>query len=221
MENLVSEVKEKFGKPTFVLTKGEEGIKGSGRSIETYSMYEEMTACKELFTKFGGHKMAAGLSLSGEDMVKKFRDAINKNCKLTEEDFEEVVHIDVPMPLSIANKSFVEEIAYLEPFGIGNPKPLFARKDISLLSGKIMGKNRNVGKYKISDEEGKRYDMVYFGDIDKFNAFLKERYGEKMAEELYIRGVAEKDLVISMAYYPEMNYFGGRESLQIIMQYYC
>lgn len=218
---IAGKVKEKFGKPTFVLTKGEEGIKGSGRSIESYSMYEEMTDCKELFTKYGGHKMAAGLSLASEEMIEKFRNALNEKCKLTDEDFEEVVHIDVPMPLSLANKRFIEEISYLEPFGIGNPKPLFARKGISLLSGRIMGKNRNVGKYKIADEDGNVFDMIYFGDFGKFDYFLKERYGENVLERLYQRGLNQGEAVISMAYYPEMNYYGGRESVQIIMQHYC
>ena len=218
---IAGKVKEKFGKPTFVLTKGEEGVKGSGRSIENYSMYEEMTACKELFTKYGGHKMAAGLSLAGEDMIEKFKKALNENCKLTDEDFEEIVHIDVPMPLSLANKRFVEEISYLEPFGIGNPKPLFARKGISLLNGRIMGKNRNVGKYKIADEEGNVFDMIYFGDFAKLDNFLRERYGANIQERLYQRGLNKGEAVISMAYYPEMNYYGGRESVQIIMQHYC
>lgn len=218
---IAGKVKEKFGRPAFVLTKGEEGIKGSGRSIEAYSMYEEMSSCKELFTKYGGHKMAAGLSLEDEHMVEIFRKTLNENCTLTDEDFEEVIHIDVPMPLSFANKQFIREISYLEPFGIGNPKPLFARKGISLLSGKIMGKNRNVGKYKIADEEGNMYDMIYFGDFQKFDAFLSERFGEACPERLYGRGLNRGEAVISIAYCPEMNYFGGRESVQIVMQNYC
>ena len=218
---IAGKVRETFGKPAFVLTRGEEGIKGSGRSIEAYSMYEEMTACKELFTKYGGHRMAAGLSLNGEEMIEKFRKALNESCRLTDEDFEEVVHIDVPMPLRLVNRQFVEEISYLEPFGVGNPRPLFARKDISLLNGRIMGKNRNVGKYKIADEEGNIYDMIYFGDFGKLNHFLKEKYGENVAGNLYARGLEKGEAVISMAYYPEMNYFAGKESVQIIMQHYC
>ena len=210
---IAGKVKEKFGKPAFVLTKGEEGVKGSGRSIEAYSMYEEMSACKELFTKYGGHKMAAGLSLAGEEMVDIFRKTLNKNCRLTDEDYEEIIHIDVPMPLSLANKQFIKEISYLEPFGMGNPKPLFARKGISLLSGRIMGKNRNVGKYRIADEEGNLYDMIYFGDFQKFDEFLKERFGERCPERLYGRGLNKGEAVISIAYCPEMNYFGGKESV--------
>lgn len=218
---IAGKVKEKFLRPTFVLTKAEEGIKGSGRSIEAYSMYEEMTACKELFTKFGGHKMAAGLSLASEDDIESLRKRLNENCRLTDEDFEEVIHIDVPMPLALVNRQFIEEISCLEPFGVGNPKPLFARKGISILNGRIMGKNRNVGKYRIADEEGNLFDMIYFGDFEKLDAFLKERCGEETVERLYGRGVNRGEAVISMAYYPEINRYGARESIQIVMQYYC
>lgn len=218
---IAGRIKEKFHRPAFVLTKAEEGIKGSGRSIEAYSMYDEMTGCKELFTKYGGHKMAAGLSLAGEEDIALLRQALNQNCQLTEEDFEETVHIDVPMPLSYANREFIKELSYLEPFGTGNPKPLFAQKNISLLNGKILGKNKNVGKYVIADEEGRTYDMIYFGDIDKLNEFLAERYGERIVEILYSGRLKKKEAVISMAYYPDINYFAGKENIQIVMQYYC
>lgn len=218
---IAGRIREKYGKPAFVLTKGEEGIKGSGRSIENYSMYEEMSACKELFTKYGGHKMAAGLSLADEVSVRKFRKMLNDNCKLTKEDFEQVVHIDVAMPLRYADKNFIEELSVLEPFGIGNPRPVFARKDISLLSGRKLGKKRNVGKYKISEEAGSCYEMIYFGDLEKFDRFLLERYGQDMFGRLYEGGLAEGAMTISMAYYPELNYFAGRESVQIVMQDYC
>ena len=218
---IAGKIREKYGKPTFVLTRGEEGVKGSGRSIETYNMYEEMTACKEIFTRYGGHKMAAGLSLPGEELVETFRKMLNENCTLTEEDFEEIVHIDVPMPLAYADKKFIKELSLLEPFGVGNPKPLFARKDISLLSGRKMGKNKNVGKYRIADENGQCYEMIYFGDLEAFDSFLAGRYGEDVTGRLYERGIREGEIVIGMAYYPDINYFGGRESIQIVMQNYC
>lgn len=214
-------IREKYGKPTFVLTRGEEGIKGSGRSIENYSMYEEMCACKELFTKYGGHKMAAGLSLSDEQSVDLFRKRLNENCRLTDEDFEEILHIDVAMPLAYADLTFIHELSRLAPFGVGNPRPLFARKGISLLSGKKLGKGKKVGKYRIADENGRTYEMIYFGDGERLDGFLTERYGEKAVAELYDRGVTEGTILISMAYYPDINYFGGRETIQIIMQDYC
>lgn len=217
---IAGRIREKYGKPVFVLTKGEEGVKGSGRSIENYSMYEEMTACKELFTKYGGHKMAAGLSLPDEASVDVFRTMLNENCKLTEEDFQEVVHIDVAMPLAYASKDFIKELSLLEPFGVGNAKPVFARKNISLLSGRRLGKNRNVGKYQIA-EAGRCYDMIYFGDLDQFDDFLRERFGQERINALYGAGIREGNVTISMAYYPDINYYAGRESVQIVMQDYC
>lgn len=218
---IAGRVREKYGKPVFVLTRAEEGIKGSGRSIEAYHMYEEMTACKELFTRYGGHKMAAGLSLASEDDVDRFRRKINENCKLTGEDFEEVIHIDVPMPLSYADRAFIKELSRLEPFGVGNPRPLFARKGISLLSGRKMGKNQNVGKYRIADEYGKCYEMVYFGDLGQFDCFLSERFGSEALVKLYSSGVREGKMKICMAYYPDINDYAGRENIQIVMQHYC
>lgn len=217
---IAGKVREKYGKPAFVLTRGEEGVKGSGRSIEAYHMYDEITGCKELFTRYGGHKMAAGLSLPDEETVEVFRSRINENCKLTEADFEEVIHIDVPMPLSYADKEFVRELSCLEPFGTGNPKPLFARKGIRLLSGRKLGKNKNVGKYRIEDESGRDYEMIYFGDLERFDSFLAQRFGRQAAEGLYADG-GTYGMVISIAYYPEINSFAGRESIQIVMQHYC
>ncbi len=218
---IAGKVREKFGKPAFVLTKGEEGIKGSGRSIEAYSMYEEMSTCKELFTRFGGHKMAAGLSLAGEEEMHMLRKKLNDNCRLTDEDFEEIVHIDVPMPLAYASKDFIRELSLLEPYGVGNPKPLFAQKNVSLLSGKILGKNHNVGKYVIADETGRCYDMIYFGDLEKWNDFLSEKAGADGKNALYTGRLRTGELVISMTYYPDINYFAGKENLQIVMQHYC
>ncbi|MDE7334189.1 MAG: single-stranded-DNA-specific exonuclease RecJ [Lachnospiraceae bacterium] len=218
---IAGRVREKYGKPVFVLTRGEEGIKGSGRSIEAYHMYEEMTACKELFTRYGGHKMAAGLSLASEEDADKFRRKINENCKLTKEDFEEIIHIDVPMPLSYADREFIRELSCLEPFGVGNPKPLFARKGISLLTGRKMGKNQNVGKYRITDESGRCYEMIYFGDLGQFDSFLSERFGDGALYKLYSGGLREGEIKIGMAYYPDINYYAGRENIQIVMQYYC
>lgn len=218
---IAGRIREKYGKPVFVLTKGEEGVKGSGRSIEAYNMYEEITACKELFTRYGGHKMAAGLSMAGEEVVEVFRRKLNDNCRLKEEDFEEVVHIDVPMPLSYATMEFVRELSLLAPFGTGNPKPLFARKEISLISGRKLGKNRHVGKYRIADEEGRSYEMIYFGDLEEFDLFLSQRFGRDTALAIYEGGIRPGRAVISMAYYPDINSFGGRETLQFVMQYYC
>lgn len=218
---IAGRIREKYGKPVFVLTRGEEGIKGSGRSIENYNMYEEMTACKDLFTRYGGHKMAAGLSLPDREAAEQFRKRLNENCRLTDEDFEEIVHIDVPMPLAYADRKFIKELSLLEPFGTGNPKPLFARKGISLLTGRKIGKNRNVGKYRIADEEGREYEMIYFGDLERFDAFLEARFGKGVLQRLYESRIGMGEALVGMAYYPEINSFGGRENIQIVMQYYC
>lgn len=218
---IAGRIKEQYYRPVFVLTKSEEGIKGSGRSIESYDMYGELTKCRELFTKYGGHKMAAGISLAKEEDIALLEQMLNQNCILTEEDFEEVVHIDVPMPLSYVSKDFVRELSYLEPFGEGNPKPLFAQKNISLQRGRIMGRNRNTGKYVISDEEGRSYDMIYFGDVQKLNEFLADKYGTEVLYRLYQGQLKTGEALISMAYYPNINYFRGKETVQIVMQYYC
>ncbi len=223
---IAGKVREKYGKPAFVLTKGEDGVKGSGRSIEAYHMYDEISACKELFTRYGGHKMAAGLSLPDEASVEVFRKRLNESCRLTDDDFEEVIHIDVPMPLFYANKEFIRELSCLEPFGTGNPRPLFARKGIRLLSGRKLGKNRNVGKYRIEDEAGNGYEMIYFGDMERFDLFLSEKFGRQAVDGLYGNSPygnapGKAEMVISIAYYPEINSFAGRESIQIVMQHYC
>lgn len=218
---IAGRIKEKYGKPTFVFTRGEEGIKGSGRSVEAYHMYEEITACKELFTRYGGHAMAAGISMQGEKEMEAFRRRINQNCTLTEKDLEPVLHIDAAMPLSYASRDFIRQLSLLEPFGTGNPRPLFARKNISLLSGRKLGKNKNVGKYRIADEEGAEYEMIYFGDLAVFDAFLEKRYGEEGERQLYEGRLPLGRVTISMAYYPDLNFFAGRESVQIVMKDYC
>ena len=218
---IAGRIRERYGKPAFVLTMSEEGIKGSGRSIEAYSMYEEITACKDLFTKYGGHKMAAGLSLMRKEQVTELRRRLNESCKLTQEDFEETVHIDVALPLACADRKLIQELSLLEPFGVGNPKPLFARKGISLLRGRKLGKNKNVGKYQIADEKGAVYDMVYFGNLEELDRFLAERFGQETAEQLYQGGLGVGSAPVSMAYYPDIDSYGGREKVQLIMQYYC
>lgn len=214
---IAGRIREKYGKPVFVLTNGEEGVKGSGRSIEAFHMYDEMTKCKELFTKYGGHKLAAGLSLPKEN-VEKLRRALNENCTLTAEDFEEKVLIDVPMPMEYASLSFIEELEQLEPFGNGNPKPLFAQKQVSFIRGRILGQNRNVGKYTVADEAGKVYEMIYFGDIEALNDYMRKKFGEQSVDSLYYGSC--HDIRMSVAYYPDINEFRGNVTVQMVMKYY-
>ena len=162
---IAGRIRERYYRPTFVLTRGEEGVKGSARSIEGYHIYEEMTKCSSFFTKYGGHKMAAGLSMREED-VEPFRQKINEICTLTEDDLQEKIHIDVPMPVSYVSFRLVEELELLEPFGTGNPKPVFAQKDLKFVSARALGKAGNVLRFTVEDSEQKRWEMMYFGGKD-------------------------------------------------------
>lgn len=217
---IAGRVKEKYNKPTIVLTKAEDGVKGSGRSIDTYDMFESLSQVKELFTKFGGHKMAAGISLDDEKKVRILREELNKNCTLSEDDLTKKVHIDVPMPLSYITEGFVRELDILEPFGTGNPKPVFATKNISLISYAVMGKNKNVGKLRVLDETKREYEMIYFGDLGAFENFISDNFGYDKFEKLCQKRLSFEEVTISIVYYPEINEFRGNESIQIIMNYY-
>lgn len=209
-------VREKHGHPVFLLTKGEEGVKGSGRSIEGYSMYEEMTRVNRYFTKYGGHKMAAGLSMREED-IEPLRRALNENCALEEKDFVPVVHIDVPMPLVYADEALARGLELLEPFGVGNPKPLFAQKGLVFQSGHRMGKTGSFARFQVRTPEGAEKQLVFFGDLERFGAFLEERFGEGSEEALY-RG--RGDFVLSVVYQLGLNTYKGRTELQFVMQNY-
>ena len=220
---IAGRIREKYCKPVFVLTRAEEGVKGSGRSIDAFHMYDELTKCKELFTKYGGHKLAAGLSLD-EENVPELRRRLNENCNLTEEDFEEKVLIDVPMPMAYASFEFIAELEKLEPFGNGNPKPQFAQKNVRFVSGKVLGANRKVGKYVVEDENRRRYDLIYFGEIEGFHAYVAAKYGTAALDRLYRTGTGGQDageeIVLSVVYYPDINEYRGNVSLQMVMKYY-
>ena len=214
---IAGRIRERYHKPAFVLTKTQEGVKGSGRSIDAYSMYDKMSECKELYTKYGGHKLAAGVSMP-EENVDTFRRYLNEHCGLSEEDFVETIHIDVPMPMSYVTTDFVRQLSVLEPFGNGNPKPVFAQKRVRILRGSILGKNRNVGKFRAADENGGRYDLMYFGDLDRWHDFLAGHFGVQEVDRLYREG--SDNICISIVYYPDINVYRGREELQMIMQDY-
>mgnify|MGYP002749628763 FL=1 len=223
---IAGRIREKYHKPVFVLTSAEEGVKGSGRSIEAYSMYEEMNKVKELFARFGGHRQAAGLTLETEDgfsdaqLADRFRKALNANSTLKSEDFEEVVHIDVPLPLKLADRNFLAELEKLEPFGTGNPKPLFARKQISILSMAKLGKTGKFRRIRIADEQGNPYQAVYFGDGEEMDRYLMQKYGEERLMQGYRGGLMQGQMEISIVYSPQINSYNGRESIQILIQYY-
>lgn len=199
---IAGRIREAYNKPVFVLTKGADGVKGSGRSIETYSMYEELVKCSDLLTQFGGHPMAAGLSME-EKNVELFRRRLNDNCTLTEQDLIPKIMIDVPMPISYLSKKLTEQLKVLEPFGKGNSKPLFAQKNLRAVGIRVLGRNRNVVKMLLIDENGIKMDAVYFGEAQEFVDF------------------AQAHDTISVTYYPEINVFQGRENLQVVIKNYC
>jgi single-stranded-DNA-specific exonuclease len=215
---IAGRIRERYQKPVFVLTKAEDGVKGSGRSIDAYHMYDKMSECKELYTKYGGHKLAAGVSMP-EQNVDAFRAYLNAHCELEPEDFEEKITIDVPMPMSYVTLDFVKQLSVLEPFGNGNPKPVFAQKNLRICKGWILGKNQNVGKYRVKDEAGRTYDMMYFDDLESWHAFLDERFGREEKNRLYTTG--SEAIQINVLYYPNINVYQNRESLQMVMKDYC
>ena len=215
---IAGRIRERYHKPVFILTRAEEGVKGSGRSIEAYHMYDKMSECKELYTKYGGHKMAAGVSMA-EANVDVFRTYLNEHCGLTETDFEEKILIDVPMPMSYVTADFVRQLSVLEPFGNGNSKPVFAQKNLRLIRGRILGKNSNVGKYTVEDDSGKRFEMMYFGNLEVWHSFLQDSFGQEEYDRLYREGGGS--MRIHVIYYPDLDVYQGRERLQMIMQDYC
>lgn len=198
---IAGRIREKYYRPTFVLTKAEDGVKGSGRSIETYDMFAQMCRCRDLFTKFGGHKLAAGLSLT-EENVPLFRKTINELAELSEEDLQMKVSIDMRLPFPYITEELISELELLEPFGKGNPKPLFAERNLRVISPRIFGRNRNVLKCRLQDEQGSQMDAVYFGDV-----------------EACLKAMEEKQ-VMSFTYYPSVNEYMGRRSLQLTIVNY-
>lgn len=198
---IAGRLREKYYKPVFVLTKAENGVKGSGRSIEAYSMYEELVKCSDLLEQFGGHPMAAGLSLK-EENVEIFRRRLNELCTLTESELTPKITIDVPMPISYLSRELTEQLSVLEPFGKGNTKPLFAQKGLRVLNLRILGKNQNVAKMKLVDASGASVDAVYFGQALEFQSYVQQKE------------------TISVTYYPEINVYQGRETLQAVIRNY-
>ena len=198
---IAGRIKERYYRPTFVLTKGETGVKGSGRSIEAYDMFAEMSRCRELFTKFGGHKLAAGFSLE-EENVEVFRKRINELADLTEEDLQMKVSIDMRLPFPYINEELIHELKILEPFGKGNGKPLFAESKLRVIQPRIFGKNRNVLKCRLEDQQGNQMEAVYFGEV------------EDCLQQM------EKKQIMSFTYYPSINEYMGRRTIQLTIVNY-
>lgn len=198
---IAGRIRERYYRPAFVLTKAEDGVKGSGRSTEAYDMFAQMCRCRALFTKFGGHKLAAGLSLE-ESNVQRFRETINELCDLTEEDLKMKVSIDMRLPFPYITEDLIEELDLLEPFGKGNQKPLFAERNLRVISPRILGKNRNVLKCRLEDEQGNQMDAVYFGDVEACLKMMEEKKN------------------MSFTYYPTVNEYMGRRTIQITIVNY-
>ena len=214
---IAGRVRESQYKPVFVLTKGEESAKGSGRSIEEYSMFDEMCKCRELFTKFGGHPMAAGLSME-ESKIEEFRKKINEISPLEKEKLTEKVHVDFYMPVDYVTMDLVRQLDVLAPFGKANEKPMFVDKNLRIKRMIIMGKNKNVLKLFLISESGKEITTIYFGDINEFQEFLIDKFGEEEVNNAFF-GKNNK-ILISMVYYPTINVYNNSESLQFQMQYF-
>lgn len=210
-------IREKYYRPVFVLTKGAEGLKGSGRSIETWHMYEGLNRVKHLLSKFGGHKMAAGLSMP-EENLEQFRKEINEKSGITPEDLNEKIAIDMQLPFECVNEKFIGELAVLEPFGKGNARPIFAERQVQVESARILGKNKNVLKLQVKDLHGTRMDAMYFGDVNTFVEYVREKFGD-IACECLLRGHGH-GIVMAFTYYPDINEYQGVRTPQIVIQNY-
>ena len=210
-------IRERYGKPTFVVTnaEAEDEAKGSGRSIEAYSMFEEMVKCQDLFRKFGGHPMAAGFSLP-RSRIDEMRRRLNENCTMTEEDMAEKIMVDVPMPINYIREPLVEELSVLEPFGNGNEKPLFAERHLKLLSARILGKNANVLKLQVANATGCTMEALYFGIPDNILSYLADKYGRNEVQKLLWGKVNQIEM--DLTYYPSINEYQGRRTLQIVIK---
>lgn len=217
---IAGRLRERYYRPVLVFTDAsEEGqIKASGRSIDDYDMFTELSAFRNLFLRFGGHKMAAGLTMEKKNL-EILRDGLNARCTLTQTQLMPLVMIDAAMPLGYISEEVIADLEKLEPFGRANEKPLFAQQHLSVLRISRIGKNRNVVKMSVMGPEGIIMDALYFGDTDVFFDFLEEEYGrDNVAAAL--RGM-RNTIDIGVTYYPQINEFQGKRSLQIVIQNYC
>lgn len=212
---IAGRIREAYQRPVFVLTRGEEGVKGSGRSIEAYSMFDKMTEVAELFTKYGGHPMAAGLSMREED-IDKLREQLNQKAELSEEDMAEVVRLDAVLPMSYFTVDTIRQLSVLEPCGKSNTKPVFADRNIKVTRASIVGVNRNVLKLHLLDSKGNPVAGVYFGEVEKFLTFLSEKFGSEEVDAA-MHG-KENSIQFAAVYEPAVDTYSGKESVQAIIR---
>ena len=211
-------IREAYDRPAFVITDAREGAKGSGRSIPEYSMYDKLCECRELLDRFGGHPMAAGLNLAREN-IPKLRRRLNEQAKLREEDLVKKVMIDVPMPLSYITPKLIHQLEMLEPFGCGNPKPVFAQKNALVRRIAFIGKQKNFLKLTLAAEGVPEMEGLYFGDSEAFETYVRQNFGDACWEDaLTGRG---QPFALSLTYYPQINEFRGKKQLQIVVTGYC
>ena len=213
---IAGRLREKYNRPVYVMTESIDGIKGSGRSIPAYHMYEHLHACEEFLTKYGGHAQAAGFSLKKEDLDGFIR-ALEERNNLTDEDLEELVQIDMPMPLSYVTEELIEQIELLEPFGNGNPTPVFADRNIRFISEKRLGREQNVARFEVADEAGRRYQAMLFSHVDEFDAYVEEQAGAEALRQLK-EGCG--NVLLKIVYRPQINEFRGRRSIQFEIRNY-
>lgn len=214
---IAGRIREKYYKPVLVFTNSEDGLKASGRSIESYNMFEELSKCRELFTKFGGHPLAAGLSMPAENFEILNR-KLNENTTLTEDDLKEKLYIDVPMPIDYITEELIMQLSVIEPLGKGNEKPVFAEQHLNILSMRYIGQNKNMLKMKVSN--GKcALDALLFNDADTFVSFITEEFGQMEVNNAF--NARNNNIDIALAYYPSVNEFRGEKNLQITITDYC
>jgi single-stranded-DNA-specific exonuclease len=214
---IAGRIKERYYKPTIVLTRAEDGVKGSGRSIEGYHMFEALNEVSDLMIKFGGHPMAAGMSLK-EENIGPLRRRLNENSKLTEKELTRKVSIDVPMPIDYIKETLIEELELLEPFGKENPKPIFAEKNLVILSARRMGAKKNVLKMKIQNSSGAILDALLFQGADAFEEKLLLKHGKNEVDRMY--SGRSRNITFACTYYPSINEYQGRRTIQIMIQNY-
>ncbi|MGE5628652.1 MAG: single-stranded-DNA-specific exonuclease RecJ [Solirubrobacterales bacterium] len=210
---IAGRLKERYFRPVIFLTAGKHGVKGSGRSIEGYNMFDELTKCRHLLGKFGGHPMAAGMSLD-EDMIEMLRIELNTNSTLEQQDFVPKVSIDMQLPINMATLKLAEELQSMEPFGKGNPRPLFAEKNVNILKASILGANKNVLKLSL-DSGISRIGGIYFGDIEYFKSVVLDKFGLEEMDKLF-KGDKNK-VKLDLAYNLNINEYMGNKSVQLLI----
>ncbi len=214
---IAGRIKEKYNRPTIILTQGKDGVKGSGRSIEEYNMFEEISECKDLLLKFGGHPMAAGLSLE-ETNISQFRKKLNENTSLTDDDLISRIYIDMQLPLEYISFKLIDELKLLEPFGKGNNKPIFGEKNLKINRGFVLGANKNVLKLILENENRKIIEGIFFGDIMAFENRVNEIYGKGELDKIY-KGIGN-NIKLDILFYPSVNEYNGNTNLQVTIQNY-